>query len=71
MLIAPCYHNLMFIMDSVYLAQCLSYIFIIIIAVLHCNGAKLISQLSQLKVFLHIMLIAMLSQVCVIIETAE
>ena len=35
------------------------------------NGVWLVSQLSQLKIYLHIMLIAMLSQVCVIIETAE
>ena len=36
------------------------------------NGVWLVSQLSQLKIYLHIsMLVAMLSQVCVIIETAE
>ena len=35
------------------------------------HGVWLVSRLSQLKIYLHIMLIAMLSQVCVIIETAE
>ena len=35
------------------------------------NGVWLVRQLSQLKIYLHIMLIAMLSQVCVIIETTE
>ena len=46
-------------------------IWLLIYLLLTGNGVWLVSQLSQLKIYLRIMLIAMLSQVCVIIETAE